>query len=155
MTQNQAGGSIISLRNLSLLVVVLAIIVSGYLSYLKLSDTNAVCVEGGSFDCGTVLNSVYSEISGVPIAVLGLITDLIVLSFLLLERRLAVLRNYGVTLIFGVMLFAFLYSVYLVYLQAMVIGAYCPWCLSHEAMMTILFLLAFSRLWQSLNTEPA
>lgn len=155
MTENQVGGSIFSLRNLSIVVLILAIIVSGYLTYLKFSDTDAVCVKGGSFDCGTVLNSVYSEISGVPIALLGLVTDVIVLGLILLERRVGLLRNYGITLVFGVVLFAFLYSVYLVYLQAAVIGAYCPWCLSHETLITILFVLSSWRLWQNLNADLA
>jgi len=38
-----------------------------------------------------------------------------------------------------VVLFAFLYSVYLVYLQAFRIQAYCVWCLTHEALITVLF----------------
>ena len=49
-------------------------------------------------------------------------------------------------LVFGVVLFGFLYSVYLVYLQAAVLRAFCPWCLSHEALITILFGLTIWRL---------
>ncbi|NDJ61047.1 MAG: vitamin K epoxide reductase family protein [Chloroflexi bacterium] len=135
----------------SLIVLVLAILVSGYLSYLKLSNESAVCVQGSVFDCGVVLNSIYSEVAGIPIAWLGLATNLLVVGLLVLESRIGLLRNYGPALVFGVVLFAFLYSVYLVYLQAFVIGAFCPWCLTHEALIAVLFGLALWRLlrWQS------
>ena len=132
-------------RTASFVIVILAILVSGYLSYLKIADQAAVCIEGGAFDCGTVLNSVYSEVGGIPIAWLGLAVNLIVLALLLLEYRVGFLREYGKTLIFGVVLFAFIYSVYLVYVQAAILRAYCPWCLTHEALITILFALSIWR----------
>lgn len=140
-------------RNLSFLVLAAAILVSGYLSYLKISDTQAVCVEGEAFDCGVVLNSAYSELSGIPIAWLGLGTNLLVLALLLLENRIALLRQYGVMMIFGVVFFAFIYSVYLVYVQAALIRAYCPWCLTHEALITVLFGLSTWRVMKSLQGD--
>lgn len=136
---------------LSLVVLALAIAVSGYLSYLKIANANAVCVSGGAFNCGVVLNSIYSELAGVPIAYLGLTTNLIVVALILLEGRIGFLQEYGTLLTFGVVLFAFLYSVYLVYLQAFVIGAYCPWCLTHEALITVLFVIWARKAWLTLN----
>jgi len=133
------SGGIFTAKNATFVLLALAIGVSGYLTYLKFSATEAVCVAGGAFDCGTVLNSVYSEIGGIPIAALGLATNLVVLALLLLENRVGFLREFGTLAVFGVLLFAFIYSVYLVYLQAFVIQAYCPWCLSHEALVTIMF----------------
>jgi uncharacterized membrane protein len=135
-------------RNASLVVLVLAILVSGYLSYLKVANVDAVCVEAAVFDCGTVLNSFYSEISGIPIAWLGLAVNLIATVLLILEPRVEFLRRFGVALIFGLILFAFLFSMYLIYVQAVLIKAYCPWCLSHEALITILFGLSAWRLSQ-------
>jgi uncharacterized membrane protein len=143
------------LRAASFVVLALAIVISGYLSYLKLSNTSAVCLESAVFDCGTVLNSVYSELGGIPIAWLGLGTNLLVVALLLLENRVGVLRQFGVALVFGVVLFAFLFSVYLVYVQAFLIGAYCPWCLTHEALITVLFVLSLRRAMLWFNTESA
>lgn len=133
-------------RRVMYVVLVLAIIVSGYLSYLKISSREAVCIEAAVFDCGTVLNSVYSELGGIPIAWLGLAVNLIVITLLTLELRVGFLRRYGVALIFGLELFAFLFSMYLIYVQAVLIQAFCPWCLSHEAFITILFFLSLWRL---------
>jgi len=126
-------------KTLSYVVLAAAIGVSGYLSYLKIAQANAVCVAGGLFDCGTVLNSAYSELGGIPIAWLGLATNLLIVTLMALEDRIGFLQENGTLIIFGVVLFAFIYSVYLVYLQAFVIRAYCPWCLTHEALISVLF----------------
>ncbi|MCA9914499.1 MAG: hypothetical protein KC496_14195, partial [Anaerolineae bacterium] len=134
------------IRNLSIVVLLLAIGVSGYLSYLKIDNTPSVCIQGDLFDCETVLNSIYSELAGISIAWLGLGLNLVVLSLLILEPRVGFLRENAKLLVFGLVLFAFLFSVYLVYVQAALIRAYCPWCLSHEALITILFGLSTWRL---------
>lgn len=140
---------------LSYIVLAAAIAVSGYLSYLKIASADAVCVSGGRFDCGTVLNSVYSEIAGIPIAWLGLGTNLVILGLLALRNRIGFLREFGVMLIFGVVLFAFIYSVYLVYLQAFVMRAYCQWCLTHEALIAVLFVIWSHQIWQEMTTDTA
>ena len=140
-----------SWRTLSLIVLVLAIGVSGYLSYLKASDAKAMCVSGAKFDCGTVLNSVYSEQFGIPIAWWGLATNLVITALLLTEQRVTFLQRNGTVIVFMIVLFAFLYSVYLVYLQAAVIKAYCPWCLTHEALITILFGIIGSHTWKTMR----
>ncbi len=136
----------ISARGLSLLVLVVAIGISGYLSYLKLSNTQAVCMAGATFDCGTVLNSRYSELVGIPIAYLGLACNLIMTAVLLLEPRVSALRTQGRLIVFGISLFTGLFSIFLIYVQAALIRAYCPWCLTHEALMFILFGLSAYRL---------
>jgi uncharacterized membrane protein len=143
----------ISARNLSFMALALAILISGYLSYLKIDNTPAVCIAGEVFDCGTVLNSVYSELFGIPIAWLGLATNLIVTALLLLETRVSFFREYSAVLVFGIVLFAFLFSVFLVYAQAVLIQAFCPWCLTHEALITILFILSIWRLRQALKSQ--
>jgi len=144
-----------SARNLSFVVLAIAIAVSGYLSYLKLTEAPSVCIEGGVFDCETVLNSVYSELGGIPIAWWGLGLNLIILAVLILEPRVPFLQENGILIVFALVLFAFLYSVYLVYVQAMLIRAYCPWCLSHEALITVLFGLSTWRLVQMFRNPEA
>lgn len=146
MTEKPKAESKLNARVTSLIVLVLAIIVSSYLGYLKVSNREAVCIEAAVFDCGTVLSSVYSEIRGIPIAWLGLGANLVMTALLLLEYRLNFLRRYGVALVFAVSLFTFLFSIYLIYIQAFRIQAYCPWCLSHEAFMTLLFGLSVWRI---------
>lgn len=145
--ETQARRFPITLYHVSILILLIAIGVSGYLSYLKIDSTQVpMCIEGGRFDCGTVLSSHYSEFVGIPIAYLGLGTNLIMLSLLALEKFVPFFKLNAPILVFGVVTFAFAFSVYLVYLQAAVIKAYCPWCLSHEALITLLFIVSIFRL---------
>ena len=73
-------------------------------------------------------------------------------ALLLLEDRIPLLQTYGLTLLFGITLFAFMYSMWLVYVQAAILQSFCPWCLAHEAVMTVLFLLTAARFWRSMRT---
>ncbi len=139
----------ISLRLMGLVLIALGLIVTVYLSYVKLTDVPMACVAGGAFDCETVQNSAYSRVFGIPIAWLGLATYLLLGLLLLLEDRLSFLQEYSVIIVFGIALFAFLYSVFLVYVQVAILQALCPWCLAHEIIMTLFFAIASIRLWKS------
>ena len=114
---------------LQYLLVIIGLLVSGYLSYLKIADSAAVCVESGPFNCNVVLNSQYSEISGVPIAYLGFAVYAFIGLLLLLQRPSEFLRQYGNMIVFGIGLFAWLFSMWLVYVQFVLLQALCPWCL--------------------------
>jgi uncharacterized membrane protein len=132
---------------ISILLVVIAIGISAYLTYNELSeDAQLVCTNEGALNCNAVNESPYSKIAGVPVALLGLLTNFFLLGLLLLEDRIPFLQEYGVSLFFLIMLFALLYSIYLVYLQAVEIEAYCEYCLAHEVIVLLLFIIAGVRL---------
>lgn len=139
------------LRTLSLVLVVIGVIISAYLSYTKLANASIICAEGEAFNCDAVTASVYGKIAGIPIAYLGLFTYLFIGALLLLENRIPFLQDYGVTIVFAIMLFGFIYSMFLVYVQASILKSFCVWCLGHEVVMTLLFVLAGVRLFRSLR----
>ena len=82
-------------RRAQLLLVIIGLVVAGYLSYLKLAEAPAVCVESGPFNCNVVLNSQYSELAGVPIAYLGFAVYVAIGAILLLEDRVEFLRDWA------------------------------------------------------------
>lgn len=125
-------------RNVLLGILVGCLIISGYLSYVKLNGLPLTCIEG-VFDCNLVQSSIYSELAGIPIAWLGLGLNIVLFMMLLFEERIEILSLYGPMLTFGLILFGFLFSVYLVYVQAFLLEAFCQWCLGHEALYTLLF----------------
>lgn len=139
------------LRTLLLLLVVVGIVISGYLSYTRLANTSIICAEGESFNCDAVTSSVYGKVAGIPVAYLGLAAYLFIGALLLLENRVAFLQEYGIVLLFGVTLFGFIYSMFLLYVQAAILNSFCVWCLGHEVVMTLLFVLSSARLYQSLK----
>jgi uncharacterized membrane protein len=139
------------LHTLSLILVVIGLIVSGYISYTKLTDTELVCADDGAISCSVVQNSAYAKFAGIEIAYLGFLTYVGLGGLLLLENRISLLRDYGKSLVFGITLFAFLYAIWLVYVQAAVLAAFCAWCLAHEVTITLLFVVSALRLWQELR----
>ncbi|NWF68910.1 MAG: vitamin K epoxide reductase family protein [Chloroflexi bacterium] len=136
----------LTLRGVSLFLVAIGIAISGYLSIVKLTDSSQICIETGPFNCDVVQSSVYAEFMGIPIAYLGLATYLTLGFLIAFENRIGLLKDYGVTLTFGIALFAFMYSMWLVYLQVFRLEALCMWCLAHEIVMTLLFIVTALRL---------
>lgn len=143
----------ITLRQISLLVVAFGIVVSGYLSYVKLTDVPMVCAENAGFSCETVQNSPFAEMAGIPIAWLGLATYLVIGALLLFEKRGELMQSYGMLALFGIVFFAFIYSMYLIYVQGVLLQAWCQWCLFHETIITILFVLTSIRFVRHLRAQ--
>lgn len=143
----------LDLRTRSLILVVAGFLVSGYLSYVKLTEVPMVCVGGGVFNCEVVQNSVYSRMFGIPIAWLGFAVYIMLAAILISEDRIGFLREYGVTLFFGINFFAWLYSMWLVYVQFVLLQALCPWCLTHETIITVLFVVSIIRLKRMLSAD--
>lgn len=145
-----------TLRILSFIFVFVALAVSGYLTYAKLTSQTMICIENTSiFNCSLVESSAYARILGVPTALWGFLTYCVILTLLILETRVAFLREYGLLLIFGINLFAFAYHCYLTLTAIFVIKALCPWCLTAHSMMTLLLIVTSIRLWRSLKAPKA
>ena len=143
----------ITLWHASLILVVIGLLISGYLSYVKLADIEVLCTEDGSFRCDVVQNSTYAEMFGIPVAYLGFLSYVVIGLLLVLQERIAFLQENGIILTFGVVFVAFLFSMYLVYIQGVVLDAWCPWCLTHEVNITVLFAVTGWRLRQFLATN--
>ena len=131
-----------------MLFIVIGLFVAGYLSYLKIAGAPAACLTTGPFDCNVVLNSQYSRLAGLPIAYLGFAVYAAIGLILLLENRVEFLRQWGRLITFGFGLFAWLFSMWLVYVQFALLQALCPWCLTHETNFTILFALICYRVYR-------
>jgi uncharacterized membrane protein len=127
-------------------ISVLALIglgVAGYLTYEKFSGGGLICW-GGSQDCEAVQNSPYSQVGPIPVAVLGLIGYLVFLVVTALQIRTSSLeaRRLLAGVNFGLALGAFLYSVYLTYLELFVIYAICTWCVISAVLVLFILVLA-------------
>ncbi len=148
--------------------ILVGIFVTTYLSWTKFTEdplakqlfgiepAHVVCVANGAFNCDAVTKSAYSRFpinTGIPIAYLGLGMYLIYAALMILEKRVAFFEANAKIIMFGVALFGWMFSMWLVYLQFFVLQALCIWCLSHETNMTILFAMISYRLWRSLQAD--
>ena len=60
-TNTDEKGFQFTARYLALILIVIGIFISGYLSYVKLLDVPIICVEGDQFDCGAVASSTWAS----------------------------------------------------------------------------------------------
>lgn len=128
------------------------LIVSGYLSYVKLANVPMMCLEG-VFQCDAIQQSAYAELMGMPVSVLGLLSYGVMASLLFLQNRVDFLRENGIGLLLGIVFFAWLFSMYLVYIQASVLQAWCQWCVIHEIIITLLLIVTGLRFKQYLDDD--
>ena len=93
--------------------------------------------------CSEVLSSPYAVVAGVPLALIGSLAYFGVFSL----ATLAAFRyRIAATLLTPLVLLMFLFSLWLIYLQAFVIHAFCQFCLLSAAVtitLTVIALLAW------------
>jgi uncharacterized membrane protein len=134
-------------RRIMIALAALGLIVAGYLLVSHYAEENVLCVAGGG--CDQVRQSAYSEVLGIPVALLGVVGYLLILGTLILEGANAEWAANAPLLAFGLTLVGTLYSAYLTYLELFVIFAICPYCAASAMIMVGLFGLAAYRLLQA------
>lgn len=120
-----------------ILITVLGIINTIYLSYHSIRGTMVYCLGFPDEWCERVQKSKYSRTMGIPNPYLGLgmLIVLLVLVMLYSQGTITLLPlNILVT-------FGFLFSLYFLYIQAAVIKAFCTWCVVSAIVFTLLFIL--------------
>ena len=132
------------LSRISIGLAVVGILVSAYMTIYKLTDNQSMCLGNGG--CSVVNSSIYSEVYGIPVAVIGIGGYGVILAILLLQGRSQFLQDNGVLLAFGLTLAGFIFTLYLIYVELALIHALCPFCITSQITITILFILAVTRL---------
>jgi uncharacterized membrane protein len=120
------------------LLAVIGLGVASYLSFVEITQTEAVCGPVG--DCNVVQSSQYARLFGlIPVGLIGMFGYALILVFWLAGhygpetwRRPASLA------VLGLALFGLLFMVYLTFLEPFVIGATCAWCLTSAVIMTLI-----------------
>ena len=116
-----------SLRVAAALAALAGIAVAGYLTWAHYADAQIACLRGTG--CETVQSSSYSEIAGLPVALLGLAAYTAVLGLVVWDTPTARL---GAT---AIAVTGCIFSAYLLILQAFVIHAFCIWCVANDVVI--------------------
>lgn len=135
-----------SLRTISIVLSAIGLVDSIYLTWIKLAGQEVICAGVGG--CDVVNTSRYSEVGGIPIALIGSGAYLFILLLLLLEDRSSFLQENSALYVFGLSLVGTLYSFYLTYLEIAVINAICPYCVLSAIVISVIFILSIFRLRQ-------
>lgn len=133
-----------ALRRISDGLCLLGVGIAGYLTYVHYAGLQPVCEIGHG--CETVQTSRYANLLGIPVALLGLITYILILASLRARGERAQLTGYFLTIV------AFAFSLYLTYRELFTIHAICTWCVSSAIVLT---LLAIVSSWRVLRLSPA
>lgn len=128
-------------RRLRLAQFVLALIGLGaaiYLTYSKYAHEGQCAVSAG---CGIVQNSPWSTLFGIPVPVLGIVGYVGILGALLAPQRNELVRL-SLVVMSGI---GFLFSMFLMYRAYITLDAFCPFCTTSAAMMTLLMITSVVR----------
>jgi uncharacterized membrane protein len=132
----------VSAKALRIVLIVLAVVGLGwasYLTYVHYSGSAPVCSIKGN-PCSQVQKSVYSELAGVPVALIGAIGYLVILGSLLVsdgERA----RFATAALTLG----GFGFSAYLTYREVFTLHKICEDCVASAVIMTLMLCLSVWR----------
>lgn len=135
------------IRGISVVLAIIGLLDSIYLVWVKYTDQYALC--GPIGNCESVNTSQYSEIYGIPIALLGAGAYFVVIVLLLLEDRNELIHEYSPMLVFGISLIGVIYSIYLTYIEIAVLRAICPYCVISAIVLVLLLVLSTIRLMQT------
>ena len=120
---------------------------SVFLTWEHYTLSSVGCPISPWINCLAVTTSKYSEIFGIPLALLGSIYYLFM--FFFLSRKQKMFNHFLlITSSFGV-----LFSIYLIYIQAFAIGLFCLYCLASALISFIIFGLTwlfFKDDWETL-----
>jgi uncharacterized membrane protein len=131
------------LKQVIVALSVLGLLVAIYMTIFKLTNNEKMCI--GSGGCSIVNASGYSSVRGIPVAVFGILGYLSILALLYLENKPGFFQTNGSMLQFTVTLAGFLFTLWLVYVEVALIKAYCPFCITSQISMTIIFILTVIR----------
>jgi uncharacterized membrane protein len=128
--------------------------IMAYLTYLHYAETQSFCDISETVSCDVVTTSIYSEIFGLPVSILGLgyFGLTFVLSFF--QRTRAFYQ-----LLFFLTLFVLIPSYYLTAIEAFVIEAFCVLCETSKILMLAILAVSFVAMkqkfgWVARNAIP-
>ncbi|MEX0621298.1 MAG: vitamin K epoxide reductase family protein [Solirubrobacterales bacterium] len=134
-----------TLRIIAGLIALVGLGIASYIMVEQIQDKIPTCgLDGG---CATVLNSQYAELLGVPLYYFG------VLGYVSIFATTLISGDRGRLLGFVLSFFGFGMSVYLTFLQYVVIDSICVWCRGSAIAMTLLFIVCLTRLLMYYGTD--
>ena len=131
------------------LLALAGILVSSFSLYHHFTKSKtSFCDIGQSFDCDLVNRSQYSMFHGIPVALLGILGYLLILSLATVYREKAETPF----ILAGVTFAGLGFALYLTYIEAFVLHAWCILCLTSLAVIAIATMLS---LWNAAKALKA
>ncbi|MFA4872791.1 MAG: vitamin K epoxide reductase family protein [Patescibacteria group bacterium] len=126
---------------------------SALLIYLHYQPQEGWCTVGNGFSCDIVNRGVYGEIAGVPVSFIGIIGYVSLCAMALWINAYQEKRVGFLPLIRIMVAGAFLFSLYLTYLEAFVLYTFCLFCIGSFILVLLLNGVAFYPVRQNAAVE--
>ncbi len=128
-----------------IILALLGVLDTSYSIYQHYNTSgDAACNINATVNCDVVNQSVYSEMSGVPVAGIGLAGYLFFIAVCSLMLSGRYLGGWTLPLLLTAALFAFVYSLALTYIEFFILKAVCPMCVISMTLVTTITLLAYA-----------
>ncbi len=131
------------LTQITVALAILGLLVSIYMTIYKVTSNDNMCL--GSGDCSTVNASRYASINGIPVALIGVFGYAAIIGIHWLERKNEFFEANGSMILFGISLLGFFFTLWLVYVEIALLKALCPFCVTSQITMTVIFILSIIR----------
>lgn len=126
-----------------IILAVLGIFVATHIFKEKKKKKPLICSK--NFKCDSVVRSKYSKLFGAPVELFGIFYYiLIIVSFSLFLFRPSVISPLFIIFVFFATGGAFLFSIYLTFIQTFKIKEFCSWCLSSAVISSFIFFLVLA-----------
>ncbi|HEY6031921.1 MAG TPA: vitamin K epoxide reductase family protein [Gaiellaceae bacterium] len=114
--------------------------IAAYLTWVHYHPGALVCLSGGG--CETVQKSRYSELVGIPVALLGLVSYVVLGASAFVRGVLAAAAAAAIALA------GLVFALWLVYVQAAILDAWCNWCVASDVVLALLTVACVVRVWR-------
>jgi uncharacterized membrane protein len=112
---------------------------------IRTANVGGVCFDAPGIGCGSVLESAYSEVVGIPLALIGLVGFAVILA-LAIARYLYTDKGFTKNLRLPLLLFTSIgvgVAIYCTYLEFFVLYEICPYCMLAHVMIILTALVMF------------
>ena len=109
-----------------------------YLTYTHYANVKSFCDISAEVSCDVVTTSIYSEIFGIPVSVLGLLYFVTILAMVLIKRRLHIFQ----LIFFGTVLML-VPSLYLTLTEVFFIKSFCVLCEISKVLMILIIIFSW------------
>ncbi len=118
------------LRKIVTVLSLLGLVIMMYLTYIHFAHAKSFCDLSETVSCDVVTTSIYSEIFGIPVSILGLGYFAFVFFLITFQYGKNIFRNIVFATLFGLMP-----SLYLTSTEIFLIKAFCPLCETSKVIM--------------------
>src|SRR3989338_9645340 len=122
-------------RTLIIILSLAGLGIMAYLTYIHYANQQSFCDLSQEVSCDVVTTSIYSEVFGIPVSVLGLFYFATVLIVSLTKKSLPIFQS-----LFFLTAFVLIPSLYLTLTEILFIKSFCILCETSKGLMFLIFI---------------